>query len=166
MSRENLAQSLDAAATALTHMTDQLARGGFEAGAASYTEMANIILGQRMWAQSQEITEFDTRFDEIASLASRIHEQLAPYCAAMEKLRALAGLMSEEDDLDPLDRRVIEALEAANKPMTATAVASATRSPSADVRRRLIDLSDREVIRKIGSPSRPRFAVAGVEAHR
>lgn len=166
MSRENLAQSLDAAQTALTHMADQLARGGFKDGAASYTEMANIILGQRMWAQSEEIPDFDGQFEDIAELASRIHEHLAPYCAAMEKLRALAGLASQDDDLDPLDRQMIQTLEAARKPMTATAVASATRSPSADVRRRLINLSEREVIQKIGSPSRPRFAIAGHEALR
>ena len=160
MSRENLAQSLDAVETALTHMADQLARGGFEAGAATYTEMANVILGQRLWAQSNNIADFDGRFDKVARLASDIYEQLHPYCSAMQKLRALPGLAVEEQFLDQTDCKIVAVLEDAGKPLTATAVAGATGCPSAETRRRLAALSERDVIERLGSPSRPRFRTA------
>lgn len=162
MSRENLSQSLNAVEMALTRLADQLTRGGFEDGAATYAEMVDVIIGQRLWARSNHVEDFDEKFANVATLASRIHGQLQPYCSAMEKLRTLHGLANADDDLDATDQRLLEVLEVTGKALTATAVANAAACPSAETRRRLVALSDRGLLQRLGNPSRPRFRVASL----
>jgi hypothetical protein len=69
-----------------------LEQAGFAAGADAYRRMADVILGQRLWAEEHDITDFDARYAEVGRLATRIFEYLSPYTQVAARLGVLAGL--------------------------------------------------------------------------
>ena len=121
MAEENIAESLAAVEKALEHFNTSLIRSGFADGAASYQKMAEIIVGQWMWASSQGIDQHNDRFRRVAALATEIHEQLLPYVEGMRKLALLRELVPEpkpEPPFPPDSRpaRILQMLAAAPRP--------------------------------------------------
>lgn len=157
MSRENLESSLNAVETALEHLNNALVRGGFEAGAANYRKMADIIVGQRIWATENGVSEFDPRFRRVAELAERINDQLSPYCFVMERLGALGPMTDEAAPKSPLEANIIGVLRQASSPMSTTAIRGAVGAATKAVKLALQALVQDGVIRQTGSSSRPRF---------
>jgi len=125
MSESNLRQSLEAAEQALAHFNRSLAESGFEAGAASYQKMADILIGQWLWAEEQQLDDYNERFRQLAALAGRVHEQLLPYVEAMRRLTTLAELVpppSPPVAPDSRERRILATLRKAPRPLSATAL--------------------------------------------
>lgn len=160
MSRENLTQTLDAVEQALDHFAESLRRGGFEAGAPAYRQMAALVIGQRLWATEHGLTQLDEDYLRVAALAEEIRAQLSPYVEIMEQLGALAGLTPNTAGLTPLGKRIFEILEHAPKPMSATAVRSQTGGTSAAVRRELAELVERGLVKRSAQRSRVTYAPA------
>ena len=62
MSRANLTESINAVEQALEHFAGSLERGGFQAGAPAYRQMATLMVGQRIWALGSIIIWRSRRF--------------------------------------------------------------------------------------------------------
>ena len=127
MSEEHIVRSLAAVEEALSHFERSLTASGFEAGAASYRKMAEVVVGQWLWVDAQELTEYNERFRHIATLAARVHEQLLPYVTAMRQLAALQELVPPPPPELPVDPdspagRVFLALRDAPRPLSITAL--------------------------------------------
>ncbi len=163
MSRNNVNQSLDSVELALRHFATSLEKAGFQKGAAAYQKMAAVVVGQRLWANSEGIDEFDDRFRRVAALAEDIRSNLAPYVEVMEKLRVIAELVDTPVLIasEPVSARILAVLKDANRPMSQTAIRSAVGDNVSMIRRELSKLVKRGVVEKTGSSSRPAYALAG-----
>jgi hypothetical protein len=160
MGRENVVASLAAAEQALGHFSASLDQAGFGAGADAYRQMASILLGQWVWLADQPERDFDPRFIRVADLAESIAVQLRPYVETMERLVALRGLVAERHGVvQPSDAsRILQALVAADRPMSVMEIRAATREPTTTIRLELARLLDlRQVV--LAGGSRPRYGL-------
>ncbi|MEU6260247.1 hypothetical protein [Streptomyces sp. NPDC047043] len=86
--RDNIAQSLNAAAQALDHLEHSLRAAGFPDGTGAYQRMADVLLAQRLYPASPD-PELMNGFEHIGRTAGRIYGILHPYTAVMLRLAAL-----------------------------------------------------------------------------
>ena len=165
MAEENIAESLAAVEKALEHFNTSLIRSGFADGAASYQKMAEIIVGQWMWASSQGIDQHNDRFRRVAALAAEIHEQLLPYVEGMRKLALLQELVPEpkpEPPFPPDSRpaRILEMLAAAPRPMSMTALRKEVGGSSSVLKKELAELVSDGWVRERRAGSRVLYALS------
>jgi hypothetical protein len=161
VSRENVQASLDAAERALGHFASSLDQAGFGAGAEAYGQMASILIGQWVWVADQPEQDLDARFDRVADLAETIGGQLRPYVETMDRLVALRGLVAERRGTAPAtgSARILEALAAADRPLSVLEIRAATREPTTTIRRELSRLVDAGHVVLAGG-ARPRYGLA------
>jgi hypothetical protein len=159
VSRANVRSSLDAVEQALEHFCTSLDRAGFGDGAAAYRQMADVIVGQWMWAEQSGVRDLQPSFLRIATLAGTVAEQLRPYVAAMDQLRAIRGLAAHAWGLEPgsIGERAVEALLAEEGGMTITELRRATGASTMALRRELDALVDQGLVTRAGP--RGRFAL-------
>jgi hypothetical protein len=147
---------------ALEHFALSLERAGFREGAEAYTRMANVIMGQRVWAASHGLTRLDDRFREVGTLAGRIYQQLQPYVESMSKLMALQGLVEQEASRGSLEleRRILAELEGRRQATSAKAIARALAVDPDSVRGTLDRLVESGLLkaRTTGDQSKYRLA--------
>lgn len=160
MSRQNVIASLDAAEQALGHFAASLDQAGFRAGAEAYGQMASVLIGQWVWVADSTERDLDTRFARVADLAESIGGQLRPYVETMNRLVALRGLVAEKAGAAPptMTARILEALAAAERPMSILELRAATREPTSQIRLavgRLVDAG--HVAVAVGSRQRYRL---------
>jgi hypothetical protein len=87
----HVADSVEAAITALEHLAASLREGGFAEGASSYQRMADVLLAQRVFYAAGGGSELPTeRFDHLGEVAREVYELLEPYAGAMRRLAAMA----------------------------------------------------------------------------
>ena len=138
----NIVATVSTAEAVLAHFEQSLVAAGFAEGAQSYVRLADTLIGQRLWAETSGMAS-DARFTAVAIHARAIHAMLLPYTEAFERLAALAAptllgdagtsaSLSAPDepvgaafDHDPLTRRALEALDAATRPLSTTALRAA-----------------------------------------
>jgi len=161
MSRANVEHSLDAVEQALTHFAASLERAGFGAGADAYRQMAHVVVGQWLWVENANERDIEPRYLRIAELAETVAAQLTPYVEAMQQLRSIRGLVEERWGVDPdsTSGRIVAALTSSRRPMSLTQSTSVTREPFAEVKRALLDLTDRGLVRKTVIGSRVKFTL-------
>ena len=157
----NVRKSVRTAVDVLTHLERSLERGGFAEGAATYNSMCNTLLGQRLWSRGFENPEIDAAFGELSRLAARIHATLAPYTQMMVRLGALSaddvdlGLTrAPEEAVDPDERRLLEVLHEAGKPISFTRLRTRTGLPRASLEKLLTHLVDAGVASEVRVSSR------------
>jgi hypothetical protein len=163
VTRENVEASLDAVERALAHLAESLDRAGFVAGASAYQQMSDVVLGQRVWAESEGLHDLRPRFYAVASLAGRIHDALDPYVVVMRRLRLLEMLEADvvsEDAPPSLADAIVRALRASADGLTATALGRAVGVPSSAVKDEIVALVAEGVVERRGTSSRPRYVVA------
>jgi hypothetical protein len=163
VTRDNVEQSLSAVEQALQHFASSLERAGFAAGAATYRQMADIIVGQWMWAEENGAWDLRPRFLRIADLAATITDQLRPYVEAMDQLRGLRGLAAELWGIEAgsIAQRIMDALLAADRSMTSTELKQATGASTVVLRRELNSLVEKGLVARVGG-TRGRFVLVGV----
>jgi hypothetical protein len=87
----HVAESVAAAVAALEQLAGSLRQGGFAESAPAYQRMAEVLVAQRLWHESQDETELlAARFDHLGDLARDVFELLEPYVTAMRRLAAIA----------------------------------------------------------------------------
>ncbi|WP_067475116.1 helix-turn-helix domain-containing protein [Nocardia amamiensis] len=162
MSSDNLHATLEAVNTALGHLAAALDKGGFGAGSRSYTQMAEIVIGQRLWAVEHGIDTFDDRFHRVAILAAEVHRQLLPYVEAMDRLRMLPALAPQDNSFAPesAEAKVLAVIDAADRPQSLTQLRNAVGMPSSQMRVLLASMVDRGLLSASSSGSRTRYGVA------
>lgn len=125
----NVRHTLETANTVLEHFEWGLMQGGFAEGAGAYRQLADTLLGQRLWMESAG-AEVPPGFRALGERALAIHALLSPYLDAMCRLGALAALSADarspagHDDGKPAeeDQPVLAALEAAGRALSHTAL--------------------------------------------
>ena len=165
MSDGNIEASLDAVSRALDHFAESLERGGFAAGAETYGKMAEVIVGQWLWAETSNATWLAPRFARVAQLAGRVDDQLRPYVEAMGRIRALEGMIAESAShpASEIGRAIIGTLSQAARPLTVAELRAAIGASTSAVRRELRDLVAGDVIEQVDGRVR-RFVLADAHA--
>lgn len=164
----NIVATVATAESVLAHFERSLVDAGFAEGAQSYTRLAETLIGQRLWTETSGMAA-GARFEAVAAHARSIHAMLVPYVEAFHRLAALSAPLSGDADGDAspeegdlLGERILETLDAAGRPLSATALRAALGVPKAELataldrlaeggeieRRRL---SGREHIRRSGT---------------
>lgn len=87
----NIVRTVATAETVLAHFEDALRRSGFAEGAEQYRQLADTLLGQRLWVASSGAPS-GARFSAVGERAQSIHALLAPYVEAFRRLSALADV--------------------------------------------------------------------------
>jgi hypothetical protein len=164
VSYRNVEASLDAVVRALDHFATSLERGGFSAGAEPYGRMAEVIIGQWLWAEQNNASSLVPEFARVARLAARVDDQLRPYVNSMQKIRALEGLIADKVGLQPdsPSAAIVAALTQAARPMSAAELRAATGASINVVRRELKQLTDRNIIAQVEGRAR-RFVPTGAQ---
>jgi hypothetical protein len=162
MSRDNVQSSLDAVEQALEHFATSLDRAGFAEGAASYRQMADVIVGQWIWVEERGARDLQPRFLRIAELAGSVADQLRPYVGAMDRLRGIRGLAADAWGIAPgsVAEQIVNVLMTSERGLTANELRRATGAPAAALRRELDGLVDQGLVTR-ASGSRGRFRVVG-----
>lgn len=126
----------------LAHFEQSLRAAGFADGANSYAQLADTLIGQRLWSETSGMAH-DARFAAVAAQARSIHSILLPYVQTFQRLAALAapafladGDGAHHDDYspsldDPLAVRAITAMELAGRELSATALRATLGVPKA-----------------------------------
>ncbi|PFG44517.1 hypothetical protein ATJ88_3242 [Isoptericola jiangsuensis] len=145
----NIVRTVATAETILTHFEDALRRSGFAEGAEQYGQLADTLLGQRMWAASSGQPS-GARFGAVGERAQAIHALLLPYVEAFRKMGALAEPAladppptddaPQDADVAPVPQetggaagRVLAALERSGRPLSMTALRAELRVPRAEL---------------------------------
>jgi hypothetical protein len=92
-------QSVGAATQALSQLEASLRGGGFAEGAAAYQRMAEVLVAQRLFCDSEDAT-LAADFDRLGATARRVFELLDPYAGAMRRLATLAPQQVDETAID------------------------------------------------------------------
>jgi hypothetical protein len=163
VSRANVGSSLDAVELALEHFSASLDRAGFRDGAAAYRQMADVIVGQWMWAEERGDRELQPRFLRIAALAGLVADQLRPYVGAMDRLRGIRGLAADAWGIEAgsVAEQVVEALAAADKGLTISELRRATGASTMALRRELDALAGKGLLAAGAGGPRGRYALVG-----
>ena len=162
MSRQAVSSSLDAVEQALEHFVASLDRAGFADGAGAYRQMADVVIGQWMWAEQTGARDLQPRFLRIASLAGNVAEQLRQYVSAMEQLRGLRGLAGDAWDIEPgsTTERIVESLASSAGGMTMSELRQVTGASTVALRRELDRLVGKGIVGRPAGP-RGRYLLAG-----
>jgi len=162
MSRDTVRTSLDAVETALEHFATSLDRAGFADGAASYRQMADVVVGQWLWAEERGARDLQPRFLRIAELAGTVAEQLRPYVGAMDQLRGIRGLASDAWGIEPgsVAERVVNALVGSESGMTMRELRLVTGASTTTLRRELDVLAGKGLVGR-GDGPRGRYVLTG-----
>jgi Fic family protein len=162
VTRDNVEASLRAVEQALKHFVSALEQAGFANGAAAYGQMADIIVGQWMWAQENDARDLQLKFLRISHLAARVSDQLRPYVGAMDQLRGIGGLAAELWGIEAgsMAQRIVNALIAADGGLTLAELRQATGASTATLRRELSSLAEKGLVAK-GNGARGRFVLVG-----
>ncbi|MGE0228741.1 MAG: hypothetical protein AB7I38_01095 [Dehalococcoidia bacterium] len=147
----NIRATVSTAEAVLAHFEQSLRDAGFADNAQSYTQLAETLIGQRLWAESSG-TAADARFEAVAVHARAIHALLLPYVEAFYRMAALGApsLLNESASAaeavtqhetsatpealdDPLAPRILEALARAERPLSVTALRAELGVPKADL---------------------------------
>lgn len=144
MSAENLARTLEAVETALAHLARQLEAAGFAAGAQAYQTMADVVVGQRIWASTHDVDGFEDQYARVSGLATRIYEYLAPYQDVMSRLAVVGtpavGTQAESGESGDLGSLIVEALRSAGRGLSSTRLSALVGRPTSAVREELESL--------------------------
>ena len=93
----HVADSVEAAIGALEQLASSLRRGGFAEGAPAYQRMAEVLVAQRLYHESEDETDpLTPRFDHLGALARDVFELLEPYASAMRRLASIAPERPDE----------------------------------------------------------------------
>lgn len=157
--------SLDAVEQALRHFSASLDRAGFAQGADAYRQMADVVVGQWLWAEENGGRDLRPRFLRIAELAGVVADQLRPYVAAMDQVRGIRGLAAEAWPVAPdsLSERILAALVDAPVGLTATELRASTGGSTLATRRALGELVGGGLVASSGG-SRARYRLAATPA--
>jgi hypothetical protein len=150
---------LEAVEQALEYLRRSLERAGFDAGAATYRRMTDLVISQFLWIREQGVEGGEAEFGKVSELAGQIHGQLEPYLTSMRRLGALQELIPR-DEPDTLAGQVVRALTVAGSPLSVTAIRTAVDSGSAEVRKELSTLVSDGTVREVRSGSRVLFESA------
>lgn len=160
MSAENVRASLQAVSTALDHFARSLDAAGFEEGAGTYAQMADVVLGQRAWAESEGFVQLDDEFKQVGVLAMRVRSSLEPYVDSMSRLATLSSVETWAGvDPDSAEGRVLAALSRNRRPLSATAIGSAVGEPTSRVRSVVQELERRGLVKRASRGGRALFTV-------
>jgi IclR helix-turn-helix domain len=162
MSVDNVRDTLGSVGEALEHFRQSLEAGGFEDGADTYARMSDIVVGQRLWARSEEVVELEEEFERVATIATRIHALLLPYVDTMARLGSLASLDSVEG-IDPgsAEGRVLAALARGGRALSVTAIKTAVGEPMSRVRAAMEELEERGLVTRMVRGGRPFYTARG-----
>lgn len=161
MSEENLAQSLGAAGEALEYLVASLERAGFGDNAPAYEKMAEVLVGQRMWAEEQGIHRFDTEFHKVGGLGRRLRELIDPYGRMARTLIALLDMVETPPPLPPDTPEAIVLVAMGDETLSMTAISSRCEFTTSQVRRMLAALVESGTVVERRSGSRTRYQLAG-----
>lgn len=157
----NVAQTARTVITVLETFGESLRRGGLEQAVASYRQLADTVVNQRLWALNHQDRSADESFARIAEEAGRIGGLLRHYVGVMDKLAAMNALAADAPealqmatDLPPADRAIVDWLATRGAAASATQIRSGTRLPTAQITPALARLAARGVLRKAGTTGR------------
>jgi DNA-binding transcriptional ArsR family regulator len=128
----NVSKTLATAADVLEHLHQALLRGGFAGGVPAYRAMTDLLFGQRAWSLSRADDPLAAQFQKVAAKAAAVRDILEPYTEMMRRLSAVAALElpaapevgpAPKPEPEALQERIVAALRAHGRPMTATALA-------------------------------------------
>ena len=167
----NVRKATGTAVTVLRHMEQSLRRAGFGTGVSAYEQLAETLAGQRMWALGKGDAEIERNFAELSASAVGVRLLLAPYLRVMDRIGALGALGEsspvatvEEPPADtsrsPEQARVAQALAAASRPLTLSALRERSGLGSRELRRILDEMEQAGVVARAGPAERPRFTLA------
>ncbi|MEZ4553149.1 MAG: MarR family transcriptional regulator [Dehalococcoidia bacterium] len=145
----NIRATVATAEAVLAHFEQSLRDAGFADNAQSYTQLAETLIGQRLWAESSGIAA-DARFEAVAVHARAIHALLLPYVEAFYRMAALGAPSLLEQSApetasereanaapstldDPLAARILEALARAERPLSVTALRAELQVPKSEL---------------------------------
>jgi hypothetical protein len=163
MTTANLAGTLDAVETALAHLARQPEAAGFASGAVAYRQMADVVLGQRLWSDEVGLHQFDEQYARVGRLAGRVYEYLVPYQEVMARLAVIGVAPTEHPELgglSELGRRLVETLAQTTGAVSSTRLGSMVGAPTSLVRRELDELVQSGVVRGVHAGGRTLFEVA------
>jgi hypothetical protein len=164
----NIVATVSTAEAVLAHFEQSLVAAGFGEGAQSYVRLADTLIGQRLWAETSGMAS-DARFTAVANHARAIHALLLPYTEAFERLAVLAAPTLLGDDVslsvpdepvgaafehDPLTLRALEALDAATRPLSTTALRAELGVSKTELRAALDRLFEAALIERHGTSGR------------
>lgn len=157
----NVVQTARTVITVLEAFGESLRRGGLEQAVASYRQLADTVVNQRLWALNHQERTADESFARIAEEAGRIGGLLRHYVGVMDKLAAMNALAADaaealqaEPELPPVDRAVVDWLAARGSAASATQIRSGTRLATAEITPALARLAARGMLRKTGTTGR------------
>ena len=187
MARQNLESSLGAVESALSVLAGSLEQAGFAAGADAYRQMADVIIGQRLWAEENDITDYDARYVEVGRLATRIFQCLSPYADVAVRLSALTGLAGAADDRgdradelaevdeqagldieseadsspgEDLSQAILAVLRSTDEALAATRIGAEVQASTSTVRQELAALTERGLVEVAKAGGRSLFRAA------
>lgn len=160
MSEENLDQSLSAAREALGYLVASLERAGFGDNSPAYEKLAEVLVGQRLWAEQNDVDRFDADFRVIGELSVRLDQLIAPYARMARSLSALEQMAAQPPRFAPdtAEGEVVRAI--GDRVASLTAISTACTLSTREVRRVLLGLVDVGAVLETRSGSRTRYAVA------
>lgn len=160
MSADNVGDSLQAVSSALDHFARSLDSAGFPDGADTYAQMADVVLGQRAWAESEGFVQLDDEFRQIGVLATRVRSSLEPYVDSMSRLATLSSVETWAGvQPDSTEGRVLATLARNVRPLSATAIGSAVGEPTSRVRAVVQELEQRGLVKRASRGGRALFTV-------
>lgn len=162
MSASEVRASLQAVSSALDHFARSLDAAGFDEGADSYARMADVVLGQRAWAESEGVGKLNEEFRQIGALAMRVRSSLEPYVDSMSRLATLSSVESWAG-VEPgsAEGRVLSTLSRSGRPLSATAIGSTVDEPTSRVRAVLEELERRGLVKRASRGGRALFTIGG-----
>jgi hypothetical protein len=162
VSASEVRASLQAVSSALDHFARSLEAAGFDDGADTYSRMADVVLGQRAWAESEGVGNLKDEFRQIGALATRVRSSLEPYVDSMSRLASLSSVESWEGvEPDSTEERVLATLSRIGRPLSATAIGSAVDEPTSRVRAVLEELERSGLIKRASRGGRALFTIGG-----
>lgn len=162
----NVAQTARTVITVLEAFGEGLRRGGFEQGLASYRQLADTMVNQRLWALNHQERAADEAFARIAAEAGRIGGLLRQYVGVMDRLAAMNALAADAAAADAgagglpaPDRAIADWLAARPRAASVTQIRSGTRLSTAEITAALARLQARGLVRTSGSTGRIVYSV-------
>lgn len=162
MSEENLDQSLGAAREALGYLVASLERAGFGDNSPAYEKMAEVLVGQRLWAEENDVDRFDADFRAVGELSLRLDRLIAPYARMARTLSALEQMAAQPPRVasNTPEGEVVQAI--GDRPASLTAISAKCALSTREVRRVLRELVATGAVVEARSGSRTRYAVAEI----
>ena len=137
----NIVATVATAEAVLAHFEKSLLDAGFAEGSASYVQLADTLVGQKLWADTSGMAP-GARFGAVAAHAQAIHALLLPYVDAFQRLSALALPTLLDDvpaseapaaDDDPVAHGLLTAIDNAGRPLSTSALRAELRVSKAEL---------------------------------